>query len=129
QGPGLMVRVFVVDDSSFVRRALARVLAQTPDVELAGDAASGAEALQRIAGARPDVVTLDVDMPGMDGLATLRELLRRHPRLPVIMLSALTHKGVDTTLDALAIGAVDFIDKTRINLMDLEQLSGELLDK
>jgi two-component system chemotaxis response regulator CheB len=94
-----------------------------------GEAAHGAEALDSLGSSRPDLVILDVDMPGMDGLETLAELRKRRPKLPVIMLSALTRSGAATTLAALAQGAVDFIDKSSLNLMDFERLSAELLDK
>ncbi len=125
----MSTRVFIVDDSAFVRKALARVFGADPDIEVAGTAASGEEALARVPDARPDVVTLDVAMAGMDGLATLRGLLAWRPELPVIMLSAHTRKGAEATLDALAIGAVDFIDKTSFNMMDLDRLGRELLDR
>ncbi len=78
---------------------------------------------------RPDLVTLDIDLPGMDGIETLMELRRISPHLPVIMMSALAREGAKITLDALSAGAVDFIDKTRLNVMDFSQLSAELLGK
>ncbi len=124
-----MIRVFVVDDSPFIRKALARILALRPDFMLVGAAASGPEAIERIPVARPDVVTLDVEMPGMDGLETLKHLMRKHPGLPVVMLSAHTRDGVPTTLDAMAMGAMDFIDKSGLNVMDFDRLSHELLRK
>ena len=105
------------------------MLSADPDIEVVGEAATGFQALERINAHNPDLVTLDVDMPGMDGLSTLRCLRQRRPDLPVIMMSVLTQEGARTTLDALASGAVDFVDKTRLNLMDFGQLSRELLDK
>lgn len=123
------MRVLVVDDSSFVRKALARVLSGVPGVKLVGEAGSGAEALACVATARPDVVTLDVAMPGLDGLATLKELLIRRPELCVIMLSSHTHAGAATTLEALSLGAVDFIDKSRVNVVDFGKLRAELVRK
>lgn len=125
----MTTRVFIVDDSAFVRKALARVFGADPEIEVAGSAASGEEALARVPDTQPDVVTLDVAMAGMDGLATLRGLLAWRSELPVIMLSAHTRKGAEATLDALAIGAVDFIDKTSFNMMDLDRLGRELLDR
>jgi len=122
-------RIFVVDDSPFIRKAVARMLSARPDMQVVGTAQSGEEALERLPLARPHLVTLDVEMPGMGGLATLREIQRRTPGLPVIMLSAHTQEGAETTLDAMAAGAVDFIDKTRFNLMDFERLSRELVEK
>jgi two-component system chemotaxis response regulator CheB len=124
-----MIRVFVVDDSPFIRKALSRILALRPEFLLVGAASSGPEALERIPGAKPHVVTLDVEMPGLDGLATLKELVGRHPGLPVIMLSAFTREGANTTLEAMSVGAVDFIDKSGLNVMDFERLSRELLRK
>ncbi len=120
------VRVFVVDDAAFIRKAMARVLASDRSIRIVGEAADGAEALEKIPLANPDVVTLDVDMPGMDGLSTLRHLMKIRPGLPVIMLSALTREGGATTLEALASGAVDFIDKSSLNVMDFGRLAEEL---
>jgi two-component system chemotaxis response regulator CheB len=122
-----VIRVFVVDDSAFARRATARVLALDPSVQVVGEAAGGVEALARIPEAHPDVVTLDLDMPGLNGLAVLRALLARDPGLRVIMLSAHTQEGAVATLEALAAGAADFLDKTRFGLMDLEAFGRELV--
>ena len=124
-----MIRVFLVDDSAFVRRALSRVLAMEPGFRIVGEAAGGAEALARIPAADPDLVTLDVAMPGMDGLQVLPALLRWKPSLKVLMLSAHTQEGATATVAALAAGAVDFIDKTRFNVMDLEYLRREVVDR
>jgi two-component system chemotaxis response regulator CheB len=124
-----VTRVFLVDDSAFVRRALTRVLALEPAFQVVGEAASGAEALARIPPADPDLVTLDVEMPGMDGLQVLPALLRWKPSLKVLMLSAHTRDGAEATVAALAAGAVDFIDKTTFNVMDLEYLRREVVDR
>ena len=124
-----MIRVFLVDDSAFVRRALTRVLAVEPGFRVVGEAASGAEALARIPALEPDLVTLDVAMPGMDGLQLLPALLRWKPSLKVLMLSAHTRDGAEATVAALAAGAVDFIDKTTFNVMDLEFLRREVVDR
>jgi two-component system, chemotaxis family, protein-glutamate methylesterase/glutaminase len=124
-----MVRSFVVDDSAFVRRAVSRILEGQPGIRVVGEAATGLEALERIPRLDPELVTLDLAMPGMDGLQVLRALLRWKPRLKVLMLSAHTREGAEATIDALAAGAVDFIDKSRFNLMDLEGLRREVLDK
>ncbi len=121
-----MIKVFVVDDSPFVRKALRRVLATDPEVVVVGEAATGAEAVARIPEAGPDVVTLDVEMQGLDGLQVLRQLLRWRPELRVLMLSAKTREGAESTVEALALGAADFIDKQRLNLMDLDRLGREL---
>ncbi|HWB41870.1 MAG TPA: chemotaxis-specific protein-glutamate methyltransferase CheB [Gemmatimonadales bacterium] len=124
-----MNRVFIVDDSPFVRRALTRILAAEPGFRVVGEAGSGPEALARIPAADPDFVTLDVAMPGMDGLQLLPALLRWKPSLRVLMLSAHTREGATATLAALAAGAVDFIDKTALNVMDLEVLKREVVDR
>jgi two-component system chemotaxis response regulator CheB len=124
-----MIRIFIVDDSAFVRRALARVLATEKRFRVVGEAGSGAEALAKIPAADPDFVTLDVAMPGLDGLQVLPALLRWKPSLRVVMLSAHTHEGAAATVTALAAGAVDFIDKTAFNVMDLEYLRREVVDR
>jgi two-component system chemotaxis response regulator CheB len=124
-----MIRIFIVDDSAFVRRALTRVLATEPRFRVVGEAGSGAEALAKIPAADPDFVTLDVAMPGMDGLQVLPALLRWKPSLRVVMLSAHTREGAAATVTALAAGAVDFIDKTTFNVMDLEFLRREVVDR
>jgi two-component system chemotaxis response regulator CheB len=124
-----MIGVFVVDDSAFARRATTRVLAADPGIRIVGEAASGADALAQIPAAEPDVVTLDLDMPGMNGLVVLRALLARDPELRVIMLSAHTREGAEATLEALASGAADFIDKSRYGLMDLEGFGRELRER
>jgi two-component system chemotaxis response regulator CheB len=124
-----VIRVFLVDDSAFVRRALTRVLAVEPEFQVVGEAASGKEALARITAADPDIVTLDVVMPGMDGLQLLPALLQWKPSLKVLMISAQTRDGADATVAALAAGAVDFIDKTTFNVMDLEYLRREVVDR
>lgn len=118
-----------MDDAPFIRKAVARVLSSDPDIRVVGEAASGVEALEMIPRYRPDVVTLDVDMPRLDGLATLRELKKSLPDLPVIMMSAHTQRGAATTLQALSDGAVDFIDKSSFNVMDFTSLSREVLGK
>jgi two-component system chemotaxis response regulator CheB len=122
-------RVFVVDDSAFVRRALTRILDRATGYQVVGEAADAVEALERIPALDPDLVTLDVAMPGMDGLQLLRALLRWNPRLRVLMLSAHTRHGAAATVEALAAGAVDFIDKSGFNVMDLESLRREVLEK
>jgi len=122
-----VIRVFVVDDSAFARRAIARVLGADPAIAVVGEASSGTDALLRVPSARPDLVTLDLDMPGMNGLTVLRALLGRDPALRVLMLSAHTRKGAEATVEALAAGAVDFLDKSRFGLMEFEGLGRELV--
>jgi len=105
------IRVLVVDDSAVVRRALAELVAGDPELELAGAAPTGRLGLARLARTGADVVVLDVDMPGMDGLETLEAIRRSHPRLPVIMFSVLTERGAEVTLRALFRGAQDYVTK------------------
>ena len=105
------IRVLVVDDAVVVRRILTQVLSAEPDIEVVGAAANGRLALAQLAQLSPDVVTLDIEMPELDGLATLVELRNSFPRLPVIMFSTLTVRGAISTLDALAHGATDYVTK------------------
>jgi two-component system chemotaxis response regulator CheB len=105
------IRVLVVDDAVVIRRLVSEELSGDPALEVVGTAANGRIALAKMAQLSPDVVILDVEMPEMDGLATLAELRKTYPRLPVIMFSALTERGAQATLDALALGATDYFTK------------------
>ena len=105
------VRVLIVDDSVVVRRILRQVIGEDPDLEVAGTAANGRIALSLIDQASPDVVTLDVEMPEMDGLQALQAIRASRPKLPVIMFSTVTQRGAVATLDALAAGASDYVTK------------------
>jgi two-component system, chemotaxis family, protein-glutamate methylesterase/glutaminase len=105
------IRVLVVDDAVVFRRLLADQLGSDPAIEVVGTAANGRIALKMMPQVCPDAVILDVEMPEMDGLTTLRELRKTYPRLPVIMFSALTERGAAATLDALALGASDYFTK------------------
>lgn len=109
--PTAKIRVMVVDDAVVIRKILTDALAADPDVEVVGTAANGKIALSKLDQLKPDLVTLDVEMPEMDGLQTLREIRKVRPRLPVIMFSTLTSKGGAATLDALAAGASDYVTK------------------
>ncbi len=105
------IGVLVVDDSVVIRRIVSSVLDDDPDITVVGTAANGRIALDKLEALRPDIVILDVEMPVMDGLATLRELRRTHPTLPVLMFSTVTERGAMATLDALAAGATDYVTK------------------
>jgi two-component system chemotaxis response regulator CheB len=105
------IKVLVVDDSVVVRRLVGDTLAGDPRLDVVGTAANGKVALAKIPQLNPDLLTLDVEMPVMDGLETLREVRKLYPRLPVIMFSTLTERGAATTLDALELGANDYVAK------------------
>ena len=105
------ITVLVVDDSVVMRRLVSDVLASDPGIEVAGTAANGKVALAKIPQLNPDVVTLDIEMPVMDGLETLTALRALYPKLPVIMFSTLTGRGASATLDALERGASDYVSK------------------
>jgi two-component system, chemotaxis family, protein-glutamate methylesterase/glutaminase len=104
-------RILIVDDSAVIRRLLTNLLAADPEIVVAGTAGNGLQALARIPEAKPDLITLDIEMPEMDGLATLVEIRKLYPKLPVIMFSTLTERGATATLDALAKGASDYVTK------------------
>ncbi|MBK7642088.1 MAG: chemotaxis response regulator protein-glutamate methylesterase [Planctomycetes bacterium] len=105
------IRVLIVDDAVVIRKLLSEALASDPDIEIAGIAANGRIALAKLADLAPDIVTLDVEMPEMDGLATLTQIRKLQPKLPVVMFSTLTEAGAGTTLEALARGASDYATK------------------
>jgi two-component system, chemotaxis family, protein-glutamate methylesterase/glutaminase len=105
------VRVLIVDDSPVFRKLLSLALEPSSEVQIAGTAASGAMGLSRISQLHPDIITLDMDMPGMNGLQTLAEIRKLYPDLPVIMISTLTARGTPVTLDGLSLGASDYMTK------------------
>ncbi|MBY0495171.1 MAG: chemotaxis response regulator protein-glutamate methylesterase [Cyanobacteria bacterium] len=104
-------KVLVVDDAMLIRRMVTDVLAADPAIEIVGEAPNGKVALQKISQLNPDLVTLDVEMPEMNGLQTLKAIRKTHPRLPVIMFSAVTERGAADTLEALHYGASDYVTK------------------
>src|SRR5260370_30856153 len=106
-----VIRVLIVDDAVVVRRMLSNILTSDPALEVVGAAASGRIALAKIPQVNPDIITLDVEMPEMDGLQTLAAIRKTYPRLPVIMFSTQTERGAAVTLDALALGANDYVTK------------------
>ncbi len=124
-----MIRVVVVDDSALVRSLLAEIINRQPDMECVGTANDPLIAREMIRELNPDVITLDIEMPKMDGIDFLGRLMRLRP-MPVVMISTLTERGADITMRALELGAVDFVAKPRIGLADgIKELSAQIVDK
>ena len=123
------VRVLIVDDSAVIRQLLSMLLSEDPEIEVVGTAGDPLIARDRIKALNPDVVTLDVEMPNMDGVTFLRKIMALRP-MPVVMISTLTQAGAETTLEALEIGAVDFIAKPTHDVANgLTEIAGELQAK
>ncbi|MGO9016497.1 MAG: protein-glutamate methylesterase/protein-glutamine glutaminase [Dissulfurispiraceae bacterium] len=124
-----MVKLLIVDDSAFMRNALSAMLSSDPEIKIVGTARDGLEAIEKIGSLKPDIVTMDVEMPRMDGISALRHIMVTNP-LPVIMVSSITTEGAKVTLDALDLGAVDFIPKNlselSINIVKIKEI---LIDK
>jgi len=109
------IKVLIVDDSSLIRKLLGEILSSDRGIEVVGTAQDPFVAREKIKKLQPDVITLDVEMPRMDGITFLKNLMRLHP-IPVIMISSLTEKGADITLEALESGAIDFVSKPKLDL-------------
>ena len=123
------IRVLIVDDSALVRTLLTEMLSAAKDIEVVGAAADAHAAREKIKRLNPDVITLDVEMPRMDGITFLRNLMRLRP-MPVVMVSSLTERGADVTLDALSLGAVDYLPKPKIDLaVTFTEYRDELAEK
>jgi two-component system chemotaxis response regulator CheB len=123
------IRVLVVDDSAFMRKALCRMLDSDPMIQVVDTAMDGQDGYEKVVALKPDVVTLDVKMPGMDGLTALKKIMDDCP-VPVLMLSSLTTEGGGVTLRALDLGALDFIDKSSAHsAMDILSIAGDLISK
>ena len=123
------IRVLIVDDSAVMREVLSRILSCDEEILVVGAAPDPYVARDEIKRLNPDVVTLDVEMPRMDGLAFLRNLMRLRP-MPVVMCSSLTHAGASVTLDALSLGAIDFVSKPAVDAVrGLEQCAAEIIAK
>ncbi|THB68976.1 MAG: chemotaxis response regulator protein-glutamate methylesterase [Gammaproteobacteria bacterium] len=123
------ITVLVIDDSALIRKLLTDILSSVSDIEVIGTAADPFVAREKIKKLNPDVITLDIEMPKMDGVTFLRNLMRLRP-MPVVMVSTLTEKGADVTLECLSLGAVDFVTKPKLDVAEkLSDYSGELIEK
>ncbi|ASJ02874.1 chemotaxis response regulator protein-glutamate methylesterase [Thermococcus profundus] len=123
------IRVLVVDDSAFMRRVLKDILESDPEIEVCCEARDGVEAIEKVKQHRPDVITLDVEMPRMNGLDALKFIMNKYPTA-VIMVSALTQEGADATIKALEYGAVDFIPKPSSSIsINMRELKDEIIAK
>src|SRR6201981_1623025 len=126
------IRLLVVDDSVVVRKLLCEALNSSQEIQVAGTASSGAIALAKIPQLNPDVITLDIEMPGLDGIQTLAEIRKLYPKLPVIMFSTLTERGAAITLEALSQGASDYVTKptnSKSLANAMEQVQRQLIAK
>ncbi len=126
---GPKIRVLIVDDSIVLRSLLSKVLAEEPLLEIVGVARNGRDALDKVPRLQPDVVTLDIEMPELDGLATLRLLQQQHPKVKVIMCSSLTERGASATVEALIAGASDYVTKRSEAENALEAVGRDLRGK
>ena len=123
-----MIRVLIADDSAFMRHVLSDLFSKQPDFEVVWKAKDGQEALQKTLELKPDLLTMDVNMPVMDGLQALEAIMQQRPT-PVVMLSSLTQEGTEQTIKALSLGAVDFISKAGGSISKLDPIQVELLEK
>ena len=129
RGMNRRIRVLIVDDSAMVRQLLTQILSGDPAIEVVGAASDAHRAREMIKSLNPDVLTLDVEMPKMDGITFLKNLMRLRP-MPVVMVSTLTERGAEITLEALAVGAVDFVSKPKVDIAaTLSDYADELLAK
>lgn len=127
--PARRIRVLVVDDSAFMRTAISKMIRSDPALEVVDTARDGQEAIEKVAALKPDVMTLDVEMPRLDGISALRRIMAETP-LPVIMVSSLTNDGAQATFDALDIGAVDYIPKQLSYVsIDIVKIKEQLIQK
>lgn len=125
----MAIKVMVVDDSAFMRKIISDILSEDKDIEVLWTARNGQDALEKLAYANTDVITLDIQMPVMDGITTLEEIINKY-NIPVIMLSSLTVEGAESTLKALEIGAVDFIAKpNNIISLNIREEKYKLIEK
>jgi two-component system chemotaxis response regulator CheB len=120
------LRVLVVDDSALMRKLIPQILEHDPAIQVVGTAMDGNFALKKIEDLKPDVVTLDLEMPGMDGMQTLREITRQH-HARVIVVSSHTTQGASATFKALALGAFDFVPKPQDASVHMQEVADQLI--
>lgn len=123
-----MIKVLVADDSAFMRRVITDLFATQPDFKVLDTAKTGKEAIEKVIKLKPDLLTLDINMPIMDGLSALEVIMKDCP-LPVVMVSSITRKGADATIKAMGLGAIDFICKPNGSLSKLDSVADEILAK
>ena len=123
-----MIRVLIADDSAFMRKVLSDLFNGQSDFQVAGTAVNGKDTIEKVKKLKPDLLTLDVQMPVMDGLEALAIIMDECP-LPVVMVSSMTQAGADATIRALALGAVDFVSKAGGPISKIEPIQNELLEK
>jgi two-component system chemotaxis response regulator CheB len=125
----MTIRILIVDDSPFMRKSLQKMLEDAPDLRVVATARDGIDALEKVQEYKPDIVTLDIEMPRMDGLTCLKKIMADHP-MPVLMVSSLTQEGAQATLEALSLGALDFIPKeSGFASMSIMQIQHDLQEK
>lgn len=123
------IRVLVVDDSAFMRKAISMMLESDPEIEVIGTGRDGVEAVEKVKALKPDLLTLDVEMPRMDGITAVKKIMKDTP-LPILMVSSVTVEGARATIDAMAAGAVDFIPKQLSYVsLDITKIKGDLILK
>src|SRR5699024_273963 len=123
------VRVLIIEDSAFMRKMITEILMSDDRIQVVGTARNGEDGLRKMKSLSPDVITLDIEMPVMDGITTLENIMKTDP-IPVVMLSSLTSKGAEQTVLAISIGAVDFIAKPSGSIsLDIEVMKDEIISK
>ncbi len=123
-----MIRVLIADDSAFMRKVLSDLFSSRPDFQVVGTAINGQDAVQKVAALKPDVLTLDINMPVMNGLEALKIIMENTP-LPVVMLSSLTKSGTEETIKALELGAVEFVNKPDGSISKINDIADEIVEK
>lgn len=123
-----MIKVLIVDDSAFMRKMLTDLFTAQPDFTVLDTARNGKDAVDKVKHLRPDLVTMDVEMPVVDGIEALRQIMQQTP-VPVVMISSLTHDGAEATIKALELGAVDFVAKTAGPISTLSGIQSEIIEK